>query len=49
MDIPNVRQPVISSINDLGDIVGTYVDESDVRRGFKSNIREFIHRRNVQR
>lgn len=47
MDIPNVRQLAIRSINDLGDIVGTYLDESDVQRGFKSNIREFMPRRGV--
>ena len=48
MDIPNARHTTITSINDFGDIVGTYQDESFVQRAFKSNVREFIARRNVQ-
>jgi hypothetical protein len=43
--IPNSRETVIRSINDFGDIVGIYVDDSFVSHAFKSNIREFMHRR----
>jgi uncharacterized membrane protein len=45
IDIPGNNQTSIGSINDHGDIVGTYTDSSFAVHAFKSNIREFIHRR----
>jgi uncharacterized membrane protein len=49
IDIPNNTQTRITSINDFGDIVGTYLTPSFERRAFKSNIREFLPPRRVQR
>lgn len=49
IDIPNSISSHILSINDFGDIVGKYQDTSFQEHAFKSNIREFIHRRNVER
>jgi hypothetical protein len=49
IDIPNSIQTTILSINDFGDIVGTYQDISFVQHTFQSNIREFLPRRGVER
>jgi probable HAF family extracellular repeat protein len=51
IDIPNSFNTDVTSINDFGDIVGIYsiLTPSFEQRAFKSNIREFVPRRNVQR